>query len=118
MYCFLERGSIPTQCKISAINLYYFNKQWIVRQIKFKPQIHVSSDTYAFNLPSNVLWFRTSYAFVRSRSIPSTCRCSSLAYWILSMKDWLDVSVDFIFLNPFSASYKILCVFTKDINVL
>ena len=74
--------------------------------------------SYKSNLSSNVSWFKILYAFVRSKNIPATCCHWFMASWIFSTKVWLAVSVDFIFLNPFCASDKILCLFTKDINVL
>jgi hypothetical protein len=48
----------------------------------------------------------------------TTCRHWSMACWALSLKVWLAVSVDLIFVNPFCASDKILCLFIKDINLL
>jgi len=41
-----------------------------------------------------------------------------MASCILSMEVWLAVSVDFIFLNSFCICNKMLCLFTKDINLL
>ena len=94
--CLFSIGVISANCE--RLNKEDLNQKFVLPLI-----------LYVFNLSSSMLWFRTSFAFVRSRNIPTTCNCYSMGFWMLAMRFWLAESFDFIFLNPFCASDVYVC---------
>ena len=95
-----------------STNWVWFSKSYLNHDFStpLTPQIS--------NLTNKIWWFRTSWAFDRSRNITTAFRWLSSTSNILYIKAWEMVSVDLPPLNPFCAPVRILYFYTKELSLL